>query len=64
MVEERGISEIVKLFKIYWKKEEEEEEMEMNKDDLFHKVPKSEEFPYDTNLQKNIMKSISKTFPI
>ena len=59
MVEERGISEIVKLFKHDWKKKE-----EMNKDDLFHKVPKSEEFPYDTNLQKNIMKSISKTLPI
>ena len=54
IVNKRGISEIVRLFK-----QNNSFNLNYDEDDLFQKVPKSEEFPYNTRLQKNVVKTIS-----
>ena len=54
IVNKRGISEIVRLFK-----QNNSFNLNYDKDDLFQKVPKSEEFSYNTRLQKNVVKTIS-----
>ena len=54
IVKQRGISDIVKLFIPFTF------DLHPNPDDILTKVPKSEEFPYNTRLQKDVMKSISK----